>query len=171
MSRQRRQKVLVYGVKGEVKVEVHPPGLCFGEMEQRFFGQIPRNLPTQTKLPKADTDSKTTDKHTTQGRKQGDHQTQFSKDERGGGNATQQLPNTGLTSFGANNWPNQNWNSIDWGSFDYYNWGMPMMYWGNIPETHDKGEQKGGAFSWMGKFTYPPDQIRRRYLILGATGI
>ena len=64
-------------VKSEVKVDVPPPGLGFGEVGQRFFGKIPRNLPTQTKLPREDTDSILTDSHTTHGKKQGDQQTQF----------------------------------------------------------------------------------------------
>jgi len=107
-----------------------------------------------------------TDKHTTQGRKQGDHQSQFAKDamemER---NETQQLPNAGLTSSESNNWSSQNWNSIDWGSFDYYNWGRPMVFWENLPETKEKGKQKGGAHSvgWASSHIPRPDPAGEAY--------
>ena len=86
------------GGEVEVKVAAPPPGLGFAGLGRRFFGQIPRNIPTQTKLPKGDTDSIMADKHTTQRHEQGDQHTQLAKDERGmGGNATQQLPNTDPT--------------------------------------------------------------------------
>ena len=84
---------------------------------------------------------------------------------------TQQLPNTDPTSIGANNWPNRNWNSIDWGSFDYYNWGTPMIFWGNLPETQEKGKQKGGNIKPDGQVRIPPDQIRRGKLTLGVNGL
>ena len=72
------------GVKLEVKVEVPPPRLSYTGGNGGIFGQIPSNIPTQTKRPKDDTDSIMTDKHTTLGRKHGDQQAQFAKDERGG---------------------------------------------------------------------------------------
>ena len=51
------------------------------------------------------------------------------------------------------------WMDYDWARNDsganYYSWGMPMtmpMYWGNTPETQNKGNQKGGHVpEWSNK--------------------
>ena len=125
-------------------------------MDERFFGQIPKIIYTQTKLPGGETNSVMTEKHATQGQTQGDQQTQSAREEKDtGSNPAQQLPNTDPTSNGANNRPNQNWNSIEWGSFGYYNWATPMMYWENNSWTQDKGEQKGGNPYQDGQAKHP----------------
>ena len=43
-------------------------------------------------------------------------------------------------------WMDYDWARNDWG-MNYYSWGMPATmptYWGNTPETKNKGKQKGG---------------------------
>ena len=115
-----------------------------------------------------------TEKYTTQGQTQGGQQTQFDKKEsvlqvemETGRNPAQQLPNADPMSNGANNWPNQNWNPMEFGSFGYYNWSMPMMYWGNNPETKNKGKQKRGNTHQDGQ---TKDKIRRGKFMLEAIG-
>ena len=82
-----------------------------------------------------------------------------------GRNETQQLPNTDPTSFESNNWPNQNWNSIDWGSVDYYNWGVPMVFWGK--PFRDARERKTKrvehSVGWASSQTPTPDPAVEAY--------
>ena len=141
------------------------PGLSYAGGGGSISGQIPKIIYTQTKLPEEETDSVMTEKHTTQGQKQGDQNTQSAQEEMGPGrNHAQQLANTAPTSNGANNWANPNSNSIDWGSFDYYNWAMPMMYRGNNPWKQDKGKQRGGHLSgWTNRNTSRQDQAGEVY--------
>ena len=169
MGGQRFRKVLVYGVKSGLKVEAPRVKLCRGG---GISGKIPRRIPKQTKLPKEDTDSIMNDKHTTQGRKQGGRQTQFAEDEREmERNATQQLPNSDPTSFEANNWPRQNWDSIGWGPFGYYNSGIPLMYWGDLPATQEEWKQKGAKHSVGCASSHNPRPDPLGALIVVANGL
>ena len=75
-------------------------------------GQVPRNIPTQTKLLGADTDLIMTDANTTQENEQMGQQTSHINEETSE-NGAQQLPNTDPEIEETNDWPNQGWNAND----------------------------------------------------------
>ena len=58
------------GLKREVKFDVPPPGLTYGEAEQSFFNQSSKDLHQQTKPLGDDADSMMTDVNTTHNQKQ-----------------------------------------------------------------------------------------------------
>ena len=94
-----------------------------------------------------------TDVDTAQEQIQGNQQTPFAKEETNR-NVAQQLPNTDPISTETNDWGNQDRDTVDWGAFNYYNWAIPMGYWGNNPEAREKGKEKG-EHSGDGKSVYP----------------
>ena len=117
----------------------------------RISGKTPRNIPTQTKLPKGDTDPIMTDQRKTQGRQQGNQQEQFDKDERGVEGAKRYNFRT-RARLQRNQIIGQSKIGIRWagghptltiGPSDSYNRWAPMGFWRNPPETQEQGKQKG----------------------------
>ena len=126
--------------------------------DRRTFGQIPKEIPTLLQPPELDTDSIMAEKsNPTQEKKREEHQAhptiktaEYAQEIKTEQIHAQRLPMESETTPLLNNeipWVDYDWAQNDLG-VNYYSWGMPTTmpkYWGNTPETQNKGKKKRGG--------------------------